>query len=55
MPPTLAAELIQSQLKQAGITAELHPTELTQSVKDYFVDKSSTPELRLDRATSIPT
>jgi ABC-type transport system substrate-binding protein len=36
---TRVAELIQSQLKEAGINAELHPTELTQSVKDYFVDK----------------
>jgi ABC-type transport system substrate-binding protein len=33
-----AAEILQAQLKEAGITMNLVPVELAQSVTDYFVD-----------------
>ena len=36
---TRNAEILQAQLKEGGLNAELNPVELTQSVTDYFVNK----------------
>jgi ABC-type transport system substrate-binding protein len=36
---TRAAEILQAQLKEGGLNAQLNPVELTQSVTDYFVNK----------------
>jgi ABC-type transport system substrate-binding protein len=33
------AEILQAQLKEGGLNAQLNPVELTQSVTDYFVNK----------------
>ncbi|MCU1501596.1 MAG: extracellular solute-binding protein family 5 [Ilumatobacteraceae bacterium] len=36
---TRNAEILQAQLKEGGLNAQLNPVELTQSVTDYFVNK----------------